>query len=152
MYKKNRIEKKKVKDVMKKRTKKKNKKIKKKKKKKKKNKTSTTWCFQLRKKKSQNLNKKKQKQTKTKRVTRQSIRNIELFSNIVTLTKSFSKIVKTWEKSSKNIFVDNFDDKKIKKIVNLYDFIEKLKNESSFSIKKNKTMFKNRRTLKNWID
>ena len=32
--------------------------------------------------------------------------------------------------------------KKWKKIVNLYDFIEKLKNELSFSIVKNKVMFK----------
>ena len=43
---------------------------------------------------------------------KQSTRNIESFSNIVTLTKSFSKIVKAREKSSKKVFIDNFDDKK----------------------------------------
>ena len=52
------------------------------------------------------------------------------------LIKSFSKVVKAREKSSKNVFVDNFNDKKNEKVVNFYDFIENLKNESSFSIKK----------------
>ena len=87
--------------------------------------------------------KKKQiKKIKSKRETKQLVRNIESFSNIVTLTKSLLKIVKVREKLSKNIVVNSFDDKKMKKVVNFYDFIESLKNESLFSIKKNKIMFK----------
>ena len=86
--------------------------------------------------------KKQIKKNKSKRVTKQLTRNIESILSIVTLTKSLSKIIKARERSSKNVFINNFDDKKMKKVVNSYDLIEKLKNELSFSIKKNKIMFK----------